>query len=71
MGWFTAVKLLLQVAGSLTRYMQQRQLIGAGEAKAIAANLSEANENLDEALAARRAVKHDADSLRDDPHRRD
>lgn len=45
--------------------------MAAGEARAIARGLRETNERIDKARAARRAVKHDPGSVREDPRNRD
>lgn len=67
----TLLKLLLSLSSSLADYLGRRQLLKAGEAKAIADNLYDTLQKLNKADAARRAVKHDPDSVREDPDNRD
>ena len=71
MGWLSILRGLFGITQTVLRMMADRQLLDAGEAKAIARNLTQANEKLDKALAARRNVKHDADSVSNDPANRD
>ena len=61
------IQAFLSLAGSLSRLAEARQLISAGEAKAMARSLGKQNDIIGKAIAARRAVKHDLDSVRDDP----
>jgi hypothetical protein len=68
--WFTALKLILQIAGAVTQYMERKQLLDAGEASAIARNLKESQRKLSLALEARRNVTHDADDIKNDPNNR-
>ena len=71
MGALGLIKVLLGLASHLARWAQQRQLISAGEASKVAEQLQETLDVVNKATAARRSVKHDADSLQDDPDRRD
>lgn len=65
------IKLLLSVVSQLSRYAADRQLIKAGEAQAIASGVAEADDAIDRARRAAAGVRHDADSVRDDPANRD
>lgn len=77
MNWLTVLKLLLEFAGKLIVYLQERKLLEAGEAKA----LKEQNDQSHEIIAriqarkdaAREQLPTDPDELRDakDPYRRD
>jgi hypothetical protein len=67
----TLIKALLSVAGSLSKWAADRQLIQAGEAQAIASGLAEADNAIDRARRAAAAVRHDDDSVRDDRDNRD
>lgn len=71
MGWLSLLKLVLTVSASIAEIVEDKQLLDAGEAKNVAKTLREQNDRVEKALAARRAVKHDPDSLRNDPNRRD
>ena len=65
------VKVLLSLADGIVRWMQQRELITLGEEKNVAHGLKKTLANVDKAMAARRAVKSDPDSLSNDKYRRD
>lgn len=65
------IRALLSAVDSLTRYARDRQLIQAGEARAALAGTTAALDAIDRARADRAAVRHDADSVRDDPANRD
>lgn len=70
MTWISLLKALLTAAGALAAWMQQRSLIQAGRAEAIAANLKGALDEIAKANvardAARRDVVHNPSGLRDD-----
>lgn len=68
--WFTALKLVLEIAAAVTSYMERKQLLDAGEASAIANNLKDSQRKLSLALEARRNVKHDSDDVKNDPNNR-
>lgn len=68
---FGLLKLLLSLAGSLTSYMREKQLLEAGHVQAIAANLTRTLDEIEKARIAKSAVKHDAGSVFDDPDNRD
>lgn len=70
MGWLSLLNAVLSLASVLAEYAKQRQLIGAGEAMALNRTLGESLAAIERAMAARRAVKHDADSIMRDPHNR-
>lgn len=53
------LRALLVLAGSVTNYLQQRQLIEAGHAKGIAKSLQKANRAIDEINAARLRFRSD------------
>ncbi len=65
------LRAIMGIAGAIASYIGDKQLMDAGEAKAISRNISATLEQIDKARAARKSVKHDADSVRDDPHNRD
>lgn len=52
---------LLKVAGLLTEYLKNRQLIEAGKAEAIADALTVANKEMGKVLANRARFKRDSD----------
>ena len=65
------IRLFLSVAESLLGYAKDKQLITAGEAINASKSLQLANDTVAKAIDARSNVKHDADSVRDDPDNRD
>ncbi|HEY7823636.1 MAG TPA: hypothetical protein VIG24_12415 [Acidimicrobiia bacterium] len=65
------IKALLSVVSHLSKFAADRQLIQAGEHKAIVAGIAEADDAINRARRAAAAVRHDADSVRDDPANRD
>lgn len=67
----TAIKALLAIVARLAQYAQQKQLLEAGAAQAILGGVREAEDAVERARAARADVRHDADSVRDDPNNRD
>lgn len=74
MSWVAVIRLLLSLANTILTYAQQRQLISAGEAKQIAANLEKSLE-LSRKIqrAGEDAAKRwdDNGGMPDDPNRRD
>lgn len=74
MSWLTLLKLVLLLALKLAGLVKDRQLLEAGEARAIARALEIQNARIDKALAARHAagVRFDSgDPGADDGFRRD
>lgn len=65
------IKALLSIASSLSEYAQQRQLIDAGEAKALLRGIKDADEAIARAARIRAGVDHSPGSVRDDPNNRD
>lgn len=65
------IKSLLSVVSSLTRWAETRQLLNAGEARNVLRSIDAANANIQKARDARASVKHDIDSVFNDPHNRD
>lgn len=68
MGRLGLLKLLLQLATGLVGYLGKRQLIEAGEARAIRKGLEDVLENVDKARHAARAARRGgawADGVRD------
>lgn len=55
------LKAVLGFAGALTEYLHNRELLEAGEAKAIAEGLKNANEAIEKARNARRNAVRDFD----------
>ncbi len=70
MAWLSIIGTVLQGLTSLVGFLQQRQLINAGEAKAIADALTLSNSRVSEAKAARLHARNSLPSD-DDPYRRD
>lgn len=76
MGWVALLKGLLSLANGLTQYCANKQLIEAGEAKAIAKGLEEANDAVFKAQRARNSALRSFDAsngsvCEDDPNLRD
>lgn len=71
MTWLAAIKALLSVAAALLKWAGDRQLMDAGEARLAARELARANDRIARAIAARRGVSHDPDSVSRDPDNRD
>ena len=76
MVWLTVLKALLGFASSLAGYLRDKQLLDAGEAKAISIQLESSLDALDRATKARRAAVakfDDANGVPDDedPNLRD
>ena len=71
MSWLSALRALLSIANALAGYMANRQLMQAGEARAVSEGLRKAHDAIARAQAARRAVNDDPDSVRDDEFNRD
>jgi|AntRauTorcE11898_2_1112593.scaffolds.fasta_scaffold154932_2 hypothetical protein len=65
------IRALLSIAGSLTSWAQQRQLIDAGAAQATLDGIRDADANIAKARAARDAVDHSDAGVRNDPDNRD
>jgi hypothetical protein len=74
MGWIALLKAVLGFASVLAGYLRDKQLIDAGEAKAIVAQLESSLNALDRARKARASAvaDYDANGVRDeDPNLRD
>ena len=76
MNWLAILRALLGLAGTLSNYLREKQLLDAGEARAIAEGLKNAQEATTKAREARRnAVRKfdDSDGVPDesDPNLRD
>lgn len=69
--WLGLAKIVFSLAQSVARIIGDKQLIDAGEAKATADQLGKANDQIARAIAARRAVRHDPDSILHDRDNRD
>lgn len=61
MNWLAVLRALLGLASSITTYLQNKQLIEAGEALAIAEGLKNAQEAINKANQARRAAERKFD----------
>jgi hypothetical protein len=70
MTWLRTILLALQAVNGLVTWLRERQMLEAGEAKAIADGLELSNARIKEALAARRRADS-SDPDPDDPYRRD
>ena len=70
MGWLNILKGILGLANMVAKFVSDKQLMDAGEAKAVARNLSQTNEKLNAAIDARRNVRHDTDSVQRDKNNR-
>lgn len=64
------LSLILNIAAKLTSYLQEKQLLEAGKAEAVAQSLTQANEQINAATVARQEVRDDLvlhpERLRDD-----
>ena len=68
--WLKLIAALLQALSGLAAFLRDRQLIAAGEAKAIADALEISNARVKDALAARERARN-SDPDPDDPYLRD
>lgn len=68
MSWLALLRLFLTLANSVFDYIERKDLMTAGEARAIAKQMENLNERMQKAVAARERVADDAASggLRDD-----
>lgn len=71
MPYLSILKALLGLVSWISKYLHDKQLIEAGEYKAIAEANSNALEAIQKAQLARSSVRNDADGLRDDPNNTD
>lgn len=62
---------LIKIAGLIGNWLAERRLISQGKKEQMNESLRTWKDQVDRALDARRSVRSDADSLRDDPDRRD
>ena len=69
--WLGLLRLVLTIADKLSEIVRDKQLLDAGEARAISHNLQEGMKRVEMAQKARGSVKHDPDSVRADPDNRD
>lgn len=70
MTWLKIIALALQAVTGLVAFLRERDLIKAGEAKAIAEGLEISNDRIQQARAARQRA-NDSDPDPDDPYLRD
>ena len=70
MAWLSIFSGLLKLTGIISRMIERRGLMQQGEVRAAYRSSQETLGNVERAMDARRAVKHDARSVRDDPNRR-
>lgn len=70
MTWLKTILLALQAINGLVSWLRERQMIEAGEAKAIAEGLEISNVRITTAMEARRRAR-DGDPDPDDPFIRD
>ena len=71
MPWLSILSGVLKLGSVIARICEQRGLMDAGEAKQLAKTQTDALAKVERAINARRTVNHSADSVRDDPDRRD
>lgn len=74
MTWLSLLTTLLKLATSLFNYIERNQLMTAGEARALVAQMEELNDRVKKAAEARDAVARDADAGKlhdDDGYRQD
>ena len=65
------LKGVVSLSSLLAKMAHDKQLLDAGEYKAIAKANNEHIKKINNAILARRSVKHDVDSVRNDPENRD
>lgn len=70
MTWLQTILLALQLIAKLVGWLRERQMLEAGEAKAIAEALEISNDRVAKALAARRAAHSNPPDSKD-PYLRD
>lgn len=70
MKWLKLISLALNLVTGFVTFLRERQLISAGEAKAIARGLRVTNERVERARKARKRG-YDSDPDADDPYARD
>jgi len=70
MTWLKIIALALQAVTGLVAFLRERDLIKAGEAKAIAEGLEISNDRIQQAREARQRA-NDSDPDPDDPYLRD
>ena len=69
--WLGVIKVFLGLAEAFTNYARDRQLLTAGQAVEASNAFGESFRRVAAANAARAGVRHDGDSVRDDPANRD
>jgi hypothetical protein len=70
MSWGAIILAILKIAGALADYATRRQLLDAGQAETIAAQLGQNLDTINLARGAADAVSHPASSADDDYARR-
>jgi hypothetical protein len=70
MAWLSIFSGLLKLTGILSRMIERRGLMQQGEVRAAYRSSQETLGNVERAMDARRSVRHDARSVRNDPNRR-
>lgn len=71
MKWLTLITLALKAVNSLIAFLRERELIEAGEAKAIAEGLEISNDRIAKARRARELAARGGADNDNDPYRRD
>jgi hypothetical protein len=66
MGWAAVLLACLKLLATLSDYLSRRQLLEAGQARAMAAGLESIMDNLNKARRAADAVEHPASAADDD-----
>lgn len=70
MNWLLLLKSLLSATASLTKWLGDKQLLDAGEAKQIVKALTKERGRVENAINVRNNIKFDTDSVRDDRNNR-
>ena len=70
MSWLALLKTLIGGVASISKWMGDRQLIEAGEAKQVARRLLRERDRVQKAINAAANTKHDANSVHNDPANR-
>jgi hypothetical protein len=71
MNYISLISGLVKLASKIADWLERSRLINQGRKEQVNESLKVWKEEVERASLARRTVKSDADSLRDDPDRRD
>lgn len=69
--WIGILSALISLIGSITNYIREKDLMDAGQSKALNDSLENIFKIIKDARASRSSVLHDDNSVRDDKNNRD